>query len=509
MNAHYTITTSARTNKYILVATGVLVALTTGVSAQTSDPLLNVLIKKGILTEKEAQNIKTEADTNQTNNIAPISALKWKLSEGIKSIELFGDIRLRYEYRTAQAPTDGRIELKRYRYALRFGLRGDLADNFYYGFRLETAANPRSPWVSFGTSSSGTPYQGPFGKSTAGINVGQAYLGWRAASWLDITVGKMPNPLFTTPMVWDGDLNPDGAAEHFKYTVGQADLFANFGQFLYQDVNPANAAPGLVSGLPFGQGASSPFLLAWQAGANYHLDKDISFKAAVTLYDYLGMGQNNSTAPTRVPGFSDPFVGNGAPTIGVNTGPNSDGFFFNQTGINDLLILEIPFQVDFKISRFNARVFGDLAQNLEGGKRATAAAGASAAQGFPFAAQKNENQAYQIGFAIGNRDSLGLVYGTVAKKGMWEARAYWQHIEQYALDPNLLDSDFFEGRANLEGIYSAFAYSFTDNMIGSLRYGYANRINNQLGTGGSNQDIPQVNPVQHFQIFQMDLTYRF
>jgi hypothetical protein len=88
-------------------------------------------------------------------------------------------------------------------------------------------------------------------------------------------------------------------------------------------------------------------------------------------------------------------------------------------------------------------------------------------------------------------------------------RAYWQHIEQYALDPNLLDSDFFEGRANLEGIYTALAYSLTDNTIATLRYGYATRINDQLGTGGSNQDIPQVNPITHYNIFQVDLTFRF
>ncbi len=86
------------------------------------------------------------------------------------------------------------------------------------------------------------------------------------------------------------------------------------------------------------------------------------------------------------------------------------------------------------------------------------------------------------------------------KSGTWEARAYWQHVEQYALDPNLLDSDFFEGRGNMQGLYTAFAYSFTDAMIGTMRYGFADRINGNLGTGGYNADLPLPNPITRYQV---------
>jgi hypothetical protein len=53
------------------------------------------------------------------------------------------------------------------------------------------------------------------------------------------------------------------------------------------------------------------------------------------------------------------------------------------------------------------------------------------------------------------------------------------------------------------------AYGFSENVIGTIRYGYARRINDKLGTGGSNQDIPQMNPISHYNIFQIDLTLRF
>ncbi len=507
-------------------------AMTHAAPAEPSDPLLNLMIKKGILTQQEAEQVMAESQANQTNN-AVFPESKWKISDAIKSVELFGDIRFRYENRSAQAPGGGGIILNRYRAAVRVGLRGEVADNFYYGLRLETAANPRSPWVTLGSSASGTPYQGPFGKSNAGINFGQAYIGWKPEDWVDITIGKMPNPLCTTPMVWDTDLNPEGLAERFKYTVGPADFFATFGQFIYQDTNPNSASTGLLpSSFPSGNSSSPAFMLAWQTGFIYHFDHDISVKAAATVYNYTSHGENVATnSSTLSPGFADTFVGQGAAKgatyggvaappgfsgfpIGSANGFNYDGFAANQTGINDLLVLELPAEVNFKIARFNARIFGDYAYNLEGNNRAANAFAAAAALGAANVAPitsiaSDQVKAYQIGFAIGNRDSLGLVYGGKAKKGFWEARAYWQHIEQYALDPNLLDSDFFEGRGNLEGIYSAFAYSFADNMIGTLRYGYASPIDRNLGTGGSNQDIPQVNQINKYQLIQLDLTYRF
>jgi hypothetical protein len=206
----------------------------------------------------------------------------------------------------------------------------------------------------------------------------------------------------------------------------------------------------------------------------------------------------------------------GAVAADLSPGPSD----YNQDGLNDLLIFEVPAEFDFKIRNtplgdLQGRVFGDFAYNLQGNDRATAAYYANPAAfhglGGPVDGQ---DKAYQVGIGIGSAGSLygptqGLVYGSYAKKNTWEARVYWQHIEQYSLDVNLIDSDFFEGRANLQGLYTAFAYSFTDAIIGTVRYGYASRINTSLGTGGSNLDMPSLNPINNFQLVQLDLTWRF
>ena len=58
---------------------------------------------------------------------------KWKLSTSIIELELYGDARLRYEYRGGQGADNSNIpndwqERKRERYRLRIGLRGTLAE---------------------------------------------------------------------------------------------------------------------------------------------------------------------------------------------------------------------------------------------------------------------------------------------------------------------------------------------------------------------------------------------
>src|SRR6267142_6816865 len=148
------------------------------------------------------------------------SAEKWKLSPWITELELFGDLRLRYEYRAGRLPSNDPTnpndwqERERERYRLRIGLRGTVLDNWFFGVRLETSASPRSTNVTFGDDTS----SGPFAKDDDGMFVGQAYLGYKGIHDVTLTVGRMPQPLVTTLMTWDADINPEGVAEQWKHT---------------------------------------------------------------------------------------------------------------------------------------------------------------------------------------------------------------------------------------------------------------------------------------------------
>ena len=497
-------------NKWIVGGAGALIAAAAShaVAADSSvDSLLDALVKKGVLTQKEAEDIQQE----NTTNISVLPATKWKISDSIKSIGLYGDLRFRYEYRGVDNPQNGGLTgttansfyRERFRYAFRAGIRGDLYDDWSYGIRVETSANPRSPWVTFAddtgkTSSAGISGGTPTDKASDFLNIGQVYLNWHPASWYEMTVGRMPMPLYTTPMVWDSDINPEGAFEKFKYTLGNTDFWVSGGQFDYQNVNPGNQ--GLSTDL---------FLLAWQLGATVNFAKNEAFKIAPVLYNYTGHGAGA--------GLNETFVGQGNNGLNQNNSPA-----LNQNGINDLLILDVPGEFTFPlvvpvVGSVQGRLFGDFAYNFEGNDRATAAfntPGAAFPASLHAPGATDQNKAYEVGLGFGSAGpaygpTQGLVYGSTSKKGTWEVRGYWQHIEQYSLDVNLIDSDFFEGRANLEGFYTAIAYSFTDGIIGTLRYGHATRIRSDLGTGGNNLDIPQINPINNYNLFQADLTWRF
>ena len=53
---------------------------------------------------------------------------------------------------------------------------------------------------------------------------------------------------------------------------------------------------------------------------------------------------------------------------------NATSLAQNQTGINSLLIFDMPWEIGWKIGELPMHIFGDFAVNLEGDERADAAA---------------------------------------------------------------------------------------------------------------------------------------
>ncbi len=504
------------------------------VGAQQSDPmddLLEKLKSKGVLSEDEYQALKKAREEEQielrgerrrqaqkaAQDAAKEEAAtqeaakkpKFDASPGIKSIQLFGDVRLRYESRAGvsdfpivgfptaspAAPANGSNSetLDRWRYAVRLGIRGDLVEDWFYGLRFDTGTNPRSAWVTFGNNIGAAGGAAPYGKTGDGIFVGQAYMGWRATPWLTVQAGRMPNPVYTTPMVWDPDINPDGLAERINFPLNDSlTLFGNFGQYVYAQFSP-NDDNGTL-----GFGSYEGYQFAWQGGINYKFAEKTSAKVAVSFYNYSGFshgaGFMSSAQNNTSNGFSGPFANGAIQT----TATSAAGLRFSN-GLNSLRYFEVPWEVNFPIGGLSARAFGDLAYNIQANQRA--------AQG-SFASLGSQGLAWQLGLAVGT--NIGLSTNAVAaKKNTWEARAYWQQIDLNALDPNLIDSDFFEGRTNLQGLFLAVAYSPTDAIITTVRFGEAHRLNESGPTPGSNPDIPLVQPLTNYRLLQLDLTWKF
>ena len=134
------------------------------------------------------------------------------------------------------------------------------------------------------------------------------------------------------------------------------------------------------------------------------------------------------------------------------------------------------------------RLFGDFAVNFDADDRATAA-GAPGGGG--------QRYAYEIGLGVGQ----------LKAKSDWEVRVWWQHSDQFSLDPNLVDSDIFDSRVNMQGVAVKAGYMLADAISLNLTYSYGWRSNGNYGTGGIG-DIA-INPIDQYQLFQADMSVRF
>jgi len=480
-----------------LIVTAIFALGTLSIRAQEAGALLDLLVRKKLITDQEAEEVRAELTKESTSTPAG----KWKLSTPITELELYGDARLRYEIRNGEDLTNDTLQRNRARYRLRLGLRGILADDWFFGVRLETNTSSRSTNVTIGDESSG----GPFSKGSDGINVGQAYLGYKGFKDITLTIGRMPNPLVSTFMVWDPDINPEGLAEQWKHTFTfgagpepvsyskegsrspgaknkmvdstlKIDIFVNLGQFVYDDSNPEN--PLGPRATTHGNGGTQlipntdAFLLAWQVGARFTFPKSLYAQIAPTFYNYTGNGDS----------FNVHFQG-GDPKLS-----NSASLAQNQTGINSLLVFDLPAEVGWKLGDLPMRLFADFAVNLDGDDRAAAA-------GHPN--KGDQRYAYQIGAGVGQ----------LKRKGDWQFTVFYQRQDQYSLDPNLVDTEFCDSKLNLQGIGVTLGYMLSDAVWVQLLYGYAEQADRSLGTGGFG-DIA-INPVKNFQLFQADLNFKF
>lgn len=529
--------------KQILLALVPALALAlAGHAARAQDSaLLDLLVKKKVISEDEAEKTRSQL----AKEYAATSAGKLSLSAPVSQIRLYGDARLRYEWRegnkyglNALGESDT-ANADRLRYRLRLGADVTLTDNWFLGVRLETSNDSRSTNVTESNGGTGSgqagviPAFGKAGTSTTSvitgikpitsvvggktvvtgftttsspavtkvdfgstIFVGQLYLRYTPFSWLTLEGGKIPNPFITTPMVWDPDVNPEGFAEQFKYTLGPfgggapavasydkdgksskavftpippggltIDLFANLGQFVYDTASPQNQ---YTSSTASPTGRNDTWLLGWQVGARANFSRTLYLQLAPTFYNYTGQKGND---------FSALYSGD----------PGG-----NQIGINDLAVFEVPAEFGWTAFGVPFTIFGDLAYNVDAGDRAKAA-------GHP---GHDNGLAWQAGLSI-NR---------LKKKGDWTLAAYWQYSGAYSLDPNLVDNDIFDSHLNMQGVVFRGGYALTDAITLSLQYNYGQIIDKALGTGGSDGSLTGSTSsptLRNYNLLQVDLNVKF
>ena len=148
---------------------------------------------------------------------APVAAQE---ESWIDRIKLKGDVRLRHE----TIDEDGEEDRSRMRFRTRFGLSAKVRDDVKFVFQLASGGdNPVSTNQTFDD-----------GFSTKDIGVDLAYIDWKINDNVTFNGGKMKNPLFKAggvPLIWDGDLNPEGLVLKFN----QGNFFATAGGFSVEE----------------------------------------------------------------------------------------------------------------------------------------------------------------------------------------------------------------------------------------------------------------------------------
>ena len=296
--------------------------------ASETDILLRKLVQKGILTEKEAQEVKEEVkqEAKQNQPVAPSSPKESAVSGipgWVKQTQWSGDLRLRFEDQLREPATD-RV---RERFRLRFGFITKPWDPLEIGVRLSTGAtgDPVAPNQSFGSTFDKKP-----------ILIDRAYAKYTPWEWLTAVGGKMEIPFHTvSETVWDADVTPEGAALQLRAPgTGPVKLFGNFGAFQIAELNGD---------------AGDPALFGAQGGAEIKLPFKISWKPSVGYYDFTAIQGTTTANVTNSP------AGNTTVTEGAAAKFRDD---FNLVALTSTLNLPPVFNQPVSL-------FGDWTRNEE------------------------------------------------------------------------------------------------------------------------------------------------
>jgi len=464
------------------------------VSYSTTD-IVNALVAKGVLTEEEGALLNKGREGEKAGQEKALKkAGKLSVSDAVDNAQLYGDIRVRYEHREgtgvagtgyqSSSPTtitpgvDQNRE--RARYKITAGVKTE-SGKWYTDLAFAMGANGRSDNATFGKSATSNLND----KET--LFVKRAMVGYKATDWLTLEAGRMTNPLYTTPMVWDADLTVEGLSEKFKYKANDnLELFGVAGQWSYQ--GDRKNFDG------FSGDTLTTTLFAFQGGANYKFSDAVSAKAGVT---YINYGNNTSTTAYS-PGLSSAGT---VSNTNTNTSPNI-GYQNRAAGVNNLNTIEIPAEVNFMAaSNIGIRAFGDYAWNTDADARANnSTLTTSGSSG-------SDDTAWMLGVMVGSAKDLKAFEGNKMGKGDWSARLWYQDVGVWSVDPNAVDSDFMDSRVNMQGTTFKAKYNLEDNVTLDLAYGHAKRKNNTYGSAGAASDLAL--NLDSFDLFQFDVTYKF
>lgn len=464
-----------RTVKKTITAAAIIAAgcSACNLQAQSAEAILDKLVEKGVLTVKEANELREESDKGFTQAYS----VKTGMPDWVKALKFNGDVRARYEAFASDAKVlkgstlDDFSERNRFRYRMRFGVTATLFDNFEAGFKLTSSENKGSR--GYGDPISGNTTIGDNGSKKL-VYIDQAYGRWYAFNGPDVTgaltLGKMENPFVISDMVFDQDYTPEGAGLQLGYRIDdQHSLKLNAGGFLLNELSTGG-----------GQGyGKDPYLVGAQARWDAAWSKKISTSAGVSWFDVENPTQLDSTLGA-VPN--------------VNSGNTRNGLGALVSRYNPVVVdASATYTLDsFPLYKgaFPIKVGGEYMNN-------------------PGAPDSSDNYAW----------NAGVTFGKSGKRGTWDLSYSYKWLGSDSWYEELTDSDFgalyqraqtapgivagvgYNSGTNVKGHVFRFAYSPTDALTLSVKWFLTDTI--------KQQDSIPVNTRGEISRLQVDASLKF
>ena len=331
----------------------------------------------------------------------PAAATAGNTPQWLDNLRLKGDVRLRYEFQADK----GNKNYHRMKIRARAGILADINDRMKAAIGIATgrAGDPRSTNVTIGNSSSAnTP------ASFKDIVLDYAYGSYSPFEWLTVTGGKFHHPLWLpADMLWDTDINPEGAALTLNYTARPGiRLFANNLFFMLRND---------------GRTTSKAFMCAFQPGAELALSETVALKAAATYYC-----MNPVKDKAR---FSNQ---------ASNTLVNGD-YKYDYGVIDAAAELRIKEPLGGVVP--HVALFGDYVRNVYATKG---------------------RSGFDAGIRFGHEKTKAL--------GQWQAKVVYIMLERDAWPDIFPDSSRYGGRTNIRGLDCAFQLGIAKNSSLAAHY---------------------------------------
>ena len=502
---------------------GALALAATGVKADDS-ALLDVLVKKGILTKQEAEKLEAEVSKEPAPTQGGLES-RLKIGDWVQELDLYGDMRFREYYQTyeQQLPSAGtafdkNIQRQRLRFRLRLDATFKLADNFFGGLELSTSDN-RDGDTTNATYTSGF--------DNYNIYISRAFIGWAPIDGLTFVIGKQNNPFYATELNWASDVGPTGLVEridfHSLFGWGAPGEPAGYSK---EGKAPAPAPAPSVNPVELSLIAGQFIFYNNNADSNISFDKTDAFMfetqllgrfrlfgGAVTIVEApdVQIWNEAGTGPTGVTSTGAP-----NPATVTGTGTGSLGSLNNAAPFpiysRDELYIQGPGDINFKVAGIPVSLYWDLSYNVWGPERFNQVYGPL----FDKVTYKKGSTTPIFSGLVHPSFSdyfawlAGIRIGSNRKAGDLSLLVDYRQVGLAADDPNINSNDFNLSFFNAAGWRVSVAYNLTDFAVLGFTGWFANNLSRNLYGGfATNPSLFPIANANSSQVFAVDLAFKF